>query len=45
MQGFIIVLLLYSTVDIRMRDGGFGRQAEGGFFVRIRLIEGPDGGG
>jgi len=23
MQGFIIVLLLYSTVDIRMRDGGW----------------------
>lgn len=23
MQGFIIVLLLYSTVDIRIRDGGW----------------------
>jgi len=42
MQGFIIVLLLYSTVDIRMRDGGLEGRCDGSFFVvRIRLIEGP----
>jgi len=29
MQGFIIVLLLYSTVDIRMRNGGWKAGARG----------------